>query len=387
VVSVADAPAVSWQRTARDGHARAGVLHTPHGSVPTPCFMAVATLGGLKGVTVNQAEEIGQRILLANTYHLALRPGADAVAALGGLHGFTGWRGPMLTDSGGYQVFSLAANRVISEDGVSFRSHLDGRALMLSPEESLRIQCALGADLVMAVDECPPADAGPDYLAASCERNERWLARGIDSFRRHVRADRPQALYGIVQGGLDRPLRERSLADCVAHDLPGYAIGGLAVGESREDRNRVLSWIVPAMPERKPRYLMGVGTPLDLVDAVASGIDQFDCVLPTRMGRHGIAYTDQGPLRLKRAEFARSIEPIATDVAATARHSRGYLHHLLKSGEVLGGVLLSLHNLAYYQQLMERIRAAIGGRTFPAFVESFRAGYRERPDDVGAGDD
>jgi queuine tRNA-ribosyltransferase len=383
--------------TARSGHARAGVLTTPHGAIPTPAFMAVATLGGLKGVTAVQAERLGQGILLGNTYHLALRPGAAAVHALGGLHRFAGWRGPMLTDSGGYQVFSLAAQRRISEDGVAFRSHLDGAPLLLTPEESIRIQRLLGADIIMAFDECPPADATRDQLAAAVARTGRWLARSVAAWRAARIAPVPgaeevpgaaadvtpngaatQALYGIVQGGTHPDLRAQSLADALAHDLPGYALGGLAVGETAAERLAVLDATAPLLPADRPRYLMGVGTPLDLVEAVLRGIDQFDCVLPTRMGRHGIAYTDAGPQRLKRAEYARDPDPIDADTAGeSSRHSRGYLHHLLKSGEHLGGTLLSLHNLAYYRRLMARLRAAIRQDAIAAFAERFRATWRD----------
>jgi queuine tRNA-ribosyltransferase len=373
---------VSFDLVARDGAARAGILRTPHGDVPTPAFMAVATLGGLKGPTVQQAEELGQGILLGNTYHLALRPGAERVRALGGLHRFCGWRGPMLTDSGGYQVFSLAANRTITDEGVAFRNHLDGGKLMLTPEESVRVQRLLGADILMAFDECPAADAGRDYILACNRRTALWLARSVAAWRAggpHGGAGE-QALYAIVQGGLHRDLREASLADALTHDLPGYAVGGLSVGESADDRNRVLDWTCPHLPSAKPRYLMGVGTPLDLVEGVARGIDQFDCVLPTRMGRHGIAYTDRGPLRLKRQEFADDASPIDDTPSQAARVSRAYLNHLLKSGEILGGILLSLHNLAYYRRLMARMRAAIRAGRFAAFAEAFRAGYRDAPE-------
>ncbi len=373
---------------ATSGPARAGRISTAHGAAATPCFMAVATLGGLKGVTVQQAEELGQRVLLANTYHLALRPGAEAVGALGGLHAFSGWRGPTLTDSGGYQVFSLAANRSISDDGVAFRSHLDGAAFLLTPEESMRIQRLLGADMIMAFDECPPSGAPRAAIAAAVARTQLWLGRSVAAWRLAPHAGaggHPQALYGIVQGGLERDLREASARDALSHDLPGYAIGGLAVGEGAAERNRVIDWVAPLLPAERPRYLMGVGTPLDLVEAIARGIDQFDCVLPTRMGRHGIAYTDQGPLRLKRAEHARAAEPIDPATPSQAsRVSRGYLHHLLKSGEHLGGTLLSLHNLAYYQRLMARCRAAIRADRFAAFAEGFRAGWG---DAAAAGDD
>jgi queuine tRNA-ribosyltransferase len=384
-VNAASGPfAVMHEVVASDGQARAGVLRTPHGAVPTPCFMAVATLGGLKGVTTQQAEELGQGVLLANTYHLALRPGAEAVRALGGLHAFTGWRGPTLTDSGGYQVFSLAANRRISDDGVRFRNHLDGTELMLTPEESVRIQRLLGADMIMAFDECPAADAERSVVEACVRRTAAWLERSAAAWRAAEVAGvahggvAVQALYAIIQGGVHRDLREKSAADAFARDLPGYALGGLAVGETAAERLRVLDWIAPTMPIDKPRYLMGVGTPLDLVEAVARGIDQFDCVLPTRMGRHGIAYSDTGPLRLKRGEFTLDQRPIDERTPSQAsRVSRGYLHHLLKSGEHLGGTLLSLHNLAYYRQLMARIRAAIRIGRFTAFAERFRSEYRD----------
>ncbi|MCK6488927.1 MAG: tRNA guanosine(34) transglycosylase Tgt [Planctomycetes bacterium] len=371
---------------ATDGAARAGTLHTPHGAVPTPCFMAVATLGGLKGVTVQQAEELGQGVVLGNTYHLALRPGAERVHELGGLHAFCGWRGPMLTDSGGYQVFSLAAQRKISDEGVWFRSHLDGTPFNLTPEESIRIQRLLGADIIMAFDECPPSDAPRAEVERACQRTAAWLERSVAAWRADglPRGAAVQALYGIVQGGLERDLRERSAADLLRHDLPGNAIGGLAVGESFADRNRVLDWVAPLLPAARPRYLMGVGTPLDLVEAVARGIDQFDCVLPTRMGRHGIAYTDHGPLRIKRAEFAADPRPLDDTPSQAARVSRAYIHHLLKTGEHLGGQLLSLHNLAYYRRLMARMRAAIRAGRFAAFREGFNASFKDdlRPDEA-----
>jgi queuine tRNA-ribosyltransferase len=369
-----------FQLEAVDGAARAGTIATPHGTARTPAFMAVATLGGLKGVTADAAEAVGQEFLLANTYHLALRPGAERVRALGGLHAFCGWRGPMLTDSGGYQVFSLAANRTVDDDGVSFRSHLDGSPLRLTPEESVRVQRLLGADVIMAFDECPPSDAPRAEVERACARTAAWLARSAAAWR----ADglpggaREQALYAIVQGGVHPDLRAASARDALRHDLPGYAVGGLAVGEGLAERNAVLEAVVPLLPADRPRYLMGVGTPLDLVEAVARGIDQFDCVLPTRMGRHGIAYTDDGPLRLKRAEHAGDPRPIDDTTPGPARRaSRGYLHHLLKSGEILGGTLLSIHNLAYYRRLTARMRAAIRAGRFATFHESFRARYAD----------
>ncbi len=381
--------AISFNVIATNGAARAGTLTTPHGAVPTPCFMAVATLGGFKGVTVQQAEDLGQGIMLSNTYHLALRPGPERVRKLGGLHAFTGWRGPMLTDSGGYQVFSLAANRKITDEGVWFRSHLDGTAFNLTPEESIRIQRLLGADIIMAFDECPAADAERSAIEACNRRTAAWLERSVHAWRA---PDLPgganeQALYPIVQGGLHRDLREASLADAVRHELPGTALGGLAVGESFADRLQVLDWMCPHLPSAKPRYLMGVGTPLDLVEAVSRGIDQFDCVLPTRMGRHGTAYTDNGPMRVKRLEYAEDPRPVDPDTpSAASRVSRAYIQHLLKSGEILGGQLLSLHNLAYYQRLMARMRAAIVAGTFGEFADKFRASYVDAPAEAESSD-
>jgi queuine tRNA-ribosyltransferase len=290
----------------------------------------------------------------------------------------------MLTDSGGYQVFSLAANRKISDEGVKFRSHIDGAAFNLTPEESIRIQRLLGADIIMAFDECPSADAERSAIEACNRRTALWLERSVAAWRA---GDLPggntqQALYPIVQGGLHQDLREASLADAMRHDLPGTALGGLAVGESFADRLRVLDWMCPHLPASKPRYLMGVGTPLDLVEAVARGIDQFDCVLPTRMGRHGIAYTDQGPMRVKRLEHAEDPRPVDPDTPSPAsRVSRAYIQHLLKSGEMLGGQLLSLHNLAYYQRLMARMRSAICAGQFTAFAETFRANYIEKQEE------
>ncbi len=373
---------VTLELLATDGHARRGILHTPHGPVATPCFMAVGTQAALKGIAVDQARAAGQEVLLANTYHLALRPGAETVATLGGLHAFCGWPGPMLTDSGGYQVFSLAARRSLDERGVSFRSHIDGASFFLGPEESIAIQRQLGADMIMAFDECPAADAPAAYHRESVERTLRWLDRCLDAWRAGDDglpggAD-TQSLFGIVQGGLADDMRRHSLTETTARDLPGYALGGLAVGESAAEREAVLAICGPALPADRPRYLMGVGTPRDLVIAIGHGLDLFDCVLPTRMGRHGIAYTDAGPLHLKRAEHATDpAELDPTTPSAASGLPRGYLRHLLKAGEPLGGQLLALHNLAYYQGLLARIRTAISAGEFPAFATGFSARYGE----------
>ena len=365
---------------AEDGAARAGLLHTPHGNVETPCFMAVGTQGALKGISAQQAEDCHIPVMLGNTYHLLLRPGVECVDALGGLHGFSGWSRPMLTDSGGYQVFSLATQRKIDEEGVHFKSHLDGKAITLTPESSIRAQRYLGADIIMAFDECPDANADKAYMKNSIERTLRWLQRSIDAWQdtknNWPRGHSCQALYGITQGGLDRELRLYSLEESLKHDLPGFAIGGLSVGETAAEREMVLDWVCPLLPKEKPHYLMGVGTPIDLVEAVARGVDQFDCVLPTRMGRHGIAYTDQGPLHMHRAEYSDDARCIDENTQSDAsRYTRGYIRHLLKAKEMLGGILISIHNLAYYQQLMQRMRQAIINGTFQDFLETFRKNY------------
>ena len=322
-----DPSPLSWSQSAQDGKARAGTLHSLHGAVQTPAFMAVGTLGSLKGVTAQQAEACGQGILLGNTYHLALRPGAEVVHTLGGVHGMSGWQGPMLTDSGGYQVFSLAENRKLTEEGVKFKSHIDGSTLNLTPEESIRVQRYLGADIIMAFDECPDLGGSLEQLRGSIERTIRWLQRSVDAWADNSKGwpggTGSQALFGIVQGGLDRDLREFSAEQTLAFDLPGCAVGGLSVGESAEDRNRVLDWTCPLLPTDRPRYLMGVGTPLDIVEAVYRGIDLFDCVLPTRMGRHGIAYTDDGPLHLKRQQYKEDIRQLDPDTPSDANRVPG----------------------------------------------------------------
>ena len=373
--------AIKWTCLAQDGHARVGRLETPHGVVETPTFMAVGTQGALKGIPFQLAAEAGCSIVLGNTYHLALRPGPELINRLGGLHQFTNWQGPMLTDSGGYQVFSLAKRRKIDESGVRFKSHLDGAELHLTPEESIRIQRLLGADIIMAFDECPPSTADRETVGAAVGRTKRWLARSKEAWLAPETDELPrgasqQALYGINQGGLFQDMREQSLQDLIEADLPGNAIGGLAVGESADERNQVLDWVAPKLPQEKPRYLMGVGTPLDLVEAVWRGCDQFDCVLPTRMGRHGIAYTDQGPRHMKRLVYAEDPRPIDEDTPSPVSNmSRAWLRHLFKCDEPLAGVTAAIHNLAYYHRLMRRMREAITAGTFDDFVQTYRATY------------
>jgi queuine tRNA-ribosyltransferase len=368
----------SFRVTATCGPARAGLLRTPHGDVPTPAFMPVGTQATIKGLTPAQVFDTGARLILANTYHLLLRPGADVVAGLGGLHRFCGWDGPMLTDSGGYQVFSLADLRRIDDEGVRFRSHVDGAEVRLTPEDAVAVQNRLGADVIMVLDECPPLPAEPAALRTAVERTVRWAQRGRAA---HRRSD--QALYGIVQGGLDAALRTECLERLTPLGFDGYALGGLSVGEPPPAMWELLAAFGPRMPADKPRYLMGVGTPRDLVSAVAGGIDQFDCVLPTRNGRKGYAFTSTGVVRLRNASHRLSPEPLdpECDCYACTRFTRGYLRHLFVSREALGGTLVSLHNLRFYQALMARMRAAIVAGDFDAW----RLGTLAGPLGSGAG--
>ncbi len=347
------------------GRARTGVLETPSGPVRTPVFMPVGTQGSVKGLDVERLAEIKSEILLANTYHLLLRPGPELVEKLGGLHGFAGWKGPWLTDSGGYQVMSLGHLRRITEEGVEFRNHLNGDLLFLSPERSIEVQERLGADLIMAFDECPPYPASREYLERSLERTLRWLER---SLRAKTRKD--QALFGITQGGVELDLRERSTRETIRFDLPGYAIGGLAVGEPKEKMIPAVELSTRLLPEDRPRYLMGVGHPEDLVAAVALGVDMFDCVYPTRTGRFGYALVDEGRLNLNSARYREDPHPLdeACDCLACRTHSRAYLTHLVRAGEMLGPVLLSLHNLRYLHRLTERMRRAIQEGRFGEFA-------------------
>jgi queuine tRNA-ribosyltransferase len=340
----------------RDGRARAGRLATPHGEVETPAFMPVGTAGAVKAVLHRDLREIGARILLANTYHLMLRPGDALVAGLGGLHGFTGWDGPFFTDSGGYQVFSLAALRRIDEEGVRFQSHLDGTAHLLSPERSIEVQQNLGADVAMAFDECPPGAAPREVVAEATARTTRWARR---SRAAHRRGD--QWLFGIVQGGVHLDLREASARELLELDFPGYAVGGLSVGEPKPGRDRVLEHLDPILPAAKPRYLMGVGTPEDLIDSVARGIDLFDCVLPTRNARNGQLFTRRGRLSIRNARYRGDSRPPDPDCPCpTCRTaSRAYLRHLHQAGEMTGATLMTLHNLFYYLDMMREVRQSI----------------------------
>ena len=346
----------SFSVLARDGRARLGRLVTPHGEMETPVFMPVGTAGAVKAVLHRDLRELGARILLANTYHLMLRPGDDLVAALGGLRGFTGWGGPFLTDSGGYQVFSLASLRRLDEEGARFQSHIDGSAHLLSPERSMEIQANLGADIVMAFDECPPADAPREAVAEATARTTRWARRCRAAHRRDG-----QWLFGIVQGGVELDLREQSARELMDLDFPGYAIGGLSVGEPPRERDRVLDHLDPVLPGDRPRYLMGVGAPEDLVEAVARGVDMFDCVLPTRNARNGQLFTRHGRLSIRNARYRDDPRPPDPDCPCpTCRTaSRAYLRHLHLSGEMTAATLMTLHNLFFYLDIMEGLRQSI----------------------------
>lgn len=357
------------------GLARHGVLHTPRGIIRTPAFMPVGTAATVKGMYPDQLRGLGVDIVLANTYHLMLRPGAEEVAALGGLHRFMGWEYPILTDSGGYQIMSLGGLACVDRSGVRFRSHIDGSAHILTPARSIRIQALLGSNICMVLDECTPYPVVRSRAASSMRLSMEWAARSREAHE--VRAD--AALFGIVQGGVYEDLRLESAEALNAIGFDGYAIGGLAVGEGQTEMLRVLDFTVPSLPCLAPRYLMGVGTPLDIVEAVARGVDMFDCVLPTRAGRHGTAYTWHGKVNMRNARHARDSRPIDSLSAcpASCHYSRAYIHHLFKCGELLGAMLLTWHNLAFYQELMVAIRDAIAQNRFDDFVVSFRARQSE----------
>jgi queuine tRNA-ribosyltransferase len=360
----------SFRLIANDSAARCGEMMTPHGPVRTPAFMPVGTQGTVKGLTPETVRATGADILLGNTYHLMLRPGAERVAALGGLHRFMRWPHPILTDSGGFQVMSLAGLRKIDERCVTFRSHLDGATVELSPERAVEIQTLLGSDIAMQLDECVRLPAPRSELERAMQLSLRWAERSRRAFEACPADGR--ALFGIVQGGDDPNLRVVSARHLVEIGFEGYAIGGLAVGESPEVMRRTIEETAPALPTDRPRYLMGVGTPEDILEAVARGIDMFDCVMPTRNGRHGVAFTRFGPINLKNARHADDPRPLdeQSSYPATRDYSRAYLHHLVKSGESLGAVLLSAVNLAYYQQLTAAIRTAITEGRFGDFRAS-----------------
>ncbi|SMX36544.1 tRNA guanosine(34) transglycosylase Tgt [Maliponia aquimaris] len=361
----------SFDVSARDGRARRGVIRTPRGEIRTPAFMPVGTAATVKGMLPESVAATGADILLGNTYHLMLRPGAERVARLGGLHRFMNWERPILTDSGGFQVMSLADLRKLTEEGVTFRSHIDGSKHMLSPERSMEIQKLLGSDIVMAFDECPALPADRERIAESMRLSMRWAARSREAF-----GDRPgHMLFGIQQGGLEQDLRGESAEALKAIGFDGYAVGGLAVGEGQEAMFGCLDYAPDMLPEDKPRYLMGVGKPDDIVGAVKRGIDMMDCVLPSRSGRTGQAWTRRGQVNIKNARHADDPRPLDADCTCPAcrSYSRAYLHHVFRAGEMISGMLLTWHNLHYYQELMAGMRAAIEAGSFADFEAAFHA--------------
>jgi queuine tRNA-ribosyltransferase len=366
-----------------DGAARLGEITSAHGRIRTPAFMPVGTAATVKAVYVDQLEAAGADVILGNTYHLMLRPGAERIARLGGLHTFMGWNRPILTDSGGYQVMSLAKLRKVTDAGVTFRSHIEGSEHQLSPERAVEIQCLLGSDIQMQLDECLALPASDRDLRTAVDRSIAWAGRARVAFAEQLsrgQATAGQALFAIVQGGTNAELRRISADALVDMHFPGYAVGGLAVGEPHEVMLATLESTVPRLPADKPRYLMGVGTPLDLIEAVSRGIDMFDCVMPTRSGRHGQAFTWNGKMNLRNAQYAEDPAPLdATSSCPAAReYSRAYLHHLVKSEEFLGAMLLSWANVAFYQELMQAMRAAIEEGRFAAWAKETTARLTER---------
>lgn len=360
-------------KTCKQSGARLGRLHTPHGIIETPIFMPVGTQATVKSMTPEELKEIGSQIILSNTYHLYMRPGHELIKRAGGLHKFMNWDKPILTDSGGFQVFSLGPLRKIKEEGVEFRSHLDGSKHFLTPEKAMEIQNALGSDIMMAFDECAPYPADREYVKNSLERTTRWLKRCKDA---HNNTDN-QALFGIIQGGMYKDLREQSAKEITSIDLPGYAIGGLSVGEPKPLMYDVLEHTTPFMPKDKPRYLMGVGSPDDLVEGVIRGVDMFDCVLPTRIARNGTAMTSQGKVVVRNATYAEDFTPLdpECDCYACKNYSRAYIRHLVKANEILGARLITTHNLHFLLNLMKQIRQAIMEDRLLDFRNEFFAKY------------
>lgn len=353
--------------------ARAGIIHTPHGSFPTPIFMPVGTQASVKAVSPDELKDLGAGIILSNTYHLFLRPGMDLVREAGGLHKFMHWDRAILTDSGGFQVFSLGSLRKITEEGVTFRSHIDGSKKFLSPEVSVEVQTALGSDIVMAFDECVPYPADYEYTKRSTDRTHRWAERCKKAMTRD-----DQGLFGIVQGGMFKELRRESANTLVDMDFPGYAVGGLSVGEPKEMMYEMLDYTTELLPKDKPRYLMGVGTPDCLVEGVARGIDMFDCVFPTRVARNGMAMTWNGRLVMKNSEFTHDHTPLEENCGCYACHNgytRAYIRHLVRAGEIFGLRLLTLHNLYFLQQFMRELRQSIIEERFAAFRSDFMVNY------------
>ena len=363
----------SFELLATDKNARRGVVKTSRGDIRTPAFMPVGTAGTVKAMYMNQVRELGSDIILGNTYHLMLRPGPERVARLGGLHKFGGWHGPILTDSGGFQVMSLASLRKMTEEGVTFKSHIDGAKHFMSPERSIEIQGLLGSDIQMQLDECLALPASKKEMERAMELSLRWAERSLIAF-----GSQPErAMFGIVQGGDNEQLRLKSASELSGLDLKGYSIGGLAVGEPQETMLQVLDYTCPALPDNKPRYLMGVGTPDDILKSIARGVDMFDCVMPTRAGRHGQAFTRFGKINLKNSRHAEDPRPLdeTSDCPATRDYSRAYMHHLVKCNEALGGMLLTWNNLAYYQRLMGGARDAISEGRYADYLAQTQDGW------------
>lgn len=368
-------PAVTYEhiKTCKQTGARLGIVHTPHGSFETPAFMPVGTMATVKTMSPEELKEIGAGIILSNTYHLWLRPGHEIIREAGGLHKFMNWDRPILTDSGGFQVFSLSDMRKIEEEGVHFRHHLNGSKLFLSPEKAMDIQNALGSDIMMAFDECPPFPATYEYMKASVERTSRWAERCLNAHQRPT----DQGLFGIVQGGEFEELRKQSAKDLTSLDFPGYAIGGLSVGEPKDIMNRVLEFTTPLLPSDKPRYLMGVGSPDSLIDGAIRGVDMFDCVLPTRIARNGTLMTSNGRVVIKNAKYEKDFGPIDEncDCHTCKNYSRAYVRHLIKCNETFGLRLASYHNLYFLLNLMEQVRDAIRNDRLGDFREEFFEQY------------
>ena len=366
---------IKYELEKKDKNARAGIISTPHGEIKTPVFMPVGTQATVKAMTKEELKEINSQIILGNTYHLYLRPGDKLVNDFGGLHGFMNWDRPILTDSGGFQVFSLGDLRDIKEEGVNFRSHIDGSKHFLSPEKSIEIQNNLGSDIMMVLDECPPGLSSREYLIPSIERTTRWAKRCIAANRNKE----TQGFFAIVQGGIYEDLRDKSFNELFEMDdnFSGYALGGLAVGEPREDMYRILEYITPKLPEDKPRYLMGVGEPVDMLEAVEDGIDMMDCVQPTRLGRHGTGFTKYGRLVIKNSAYSRDDRPLDEDCDCYVckNYTRAYIRHLFKTGEILGQRLATYHNLHFLLKLMDNARNAILNEKFQEYKEEFLKNY------------
>ena len=368
-------PAITYEllHVCKQTGARRGIVHTPHGDIQTPVFMPVGTQATVKSMTPEELKEVGAQIILANTYHLFLRPGHELIKEAGGLHEFMRWDRPILTDSGGFQVFSLGALRTISEEGVEFRSHLDGSKQFLSPEKAMEVENALGADIIMAFDECCPYPSTYEYTKRSMERTTRWAKRCKEA---HSRKEE-QGLFGIIQGGFYKDLRKQSAEDLIKLDFPGYAIGGISVGEPKEEFLDILNYTAPLMPENKPRYLMGVGTPDYLVEAAIAGIDMCDCVIPTRLARHGTAFTSKGKIVVRNAIYERDFNPLddECDCYTCKNYTRAYIRHLVKTNEILGIRLLSIHNIKFLTNLMDKVRIEIERDNLGSFRKEFYRKY------------